>query len=363
MMWRLEQGKFFFVFLLTRAASSVIPLQGPNLHWYQQFAQPSILSVPYTFPQSPSPNTWIVNNAFCSSAQVDDSFQHAQFTTLTNHDQSNSSNGYELSQASFVIPSSYALKETDLLQETDLLVPSTGADQFQDISLPACNGYGPAPTSYVPLLSPSTSAGMAIDATAEVPTVRPRPSSMSERSNESLPDLHGPIQSSQPNNCQECTQSFPSSAELERHAKFLHHAAFKCTCGKAYARLDNLKRHWNQTPKFPCPHCTRYTGANAFPREDHLTQHLRTYHRINNPGDNKSDSNSHRLQLFCTWPNCTHQQRSFGIRSQYTEHLRRIHNYSPFLCLVQGCVKVGGKGYFRESDLAKHSKEVHSIED
>lgn len=219
----------------------------------------------------------------------------------------------------------------------------------------------PVATPYVPLLSQFTPAGMAIDPTAKVSTAPPHPSFMSERSNERVRNLHGAIQSSEPNTCQEFSLSF--SSELERHAKSVHHAAFKCTCGKSYLRLDNLERHWNQTPKFPCPHCTRYTGINAFAREDHLTQHLRAYHRINNSGDNKIDANNHGLQLSCTWPNCTHQERLFGTKSQYTEHMRRTHNFSPFPCPVQGCVEVAGKGYFRENDLVKHSKEAHSVED
>lgn len=134
-------------------------------------------------------------------------------------------------------------------------------------------------------LSRSTSVGLPIDAAAEVLIATPRPTSIGERSDESSPDLHGPIQTPEPNSCQECTQSFPTNVALERHARFLHHNSFKCKCGKPYARLDNLKRHWDQTPKFPCPHCNWYTGANAFAREDHLTQHLRTNHRINNSGD------------------------------------------------------------------------------
>lgn len=201
---------------------------------------------------------------------------------------------------------------------------------------------------------------MAIDPTAKVSTAPPHPSFMSERSNERAHKLHGAIQSSEPNTCQECSQSFSSSAELEGHAKSVHHAAFKCTCGKSYARLDNPSGTGTKPPKFPCPHCTRYTGANAFAREDHLAQHLRAYHRINNPGDNKTDANNRGLQLFCTWPNCNHQQLSFGTKSQYTKHMCRTHNFSPFPCPVQGCVKVAGESYFRESDLFKHSKKAHS---
>ena len=136
--------------------------------------------------------------------------------------------------------------------------------------------------SYMPLLSQSTFLGLSIDATDEV-SIAPPPhhsTAVNEKlhhNSTSSEGLHGPIQNTeQPNTCQKCTQSFPSIAKLERHAKQYKHDAFKCKCGNPYARLDNLKRHWDQTPKFPCPHCSKYTGAKAFIREDHLTQHLHT---------------------------------------------------------------------------------------
>lgn len=244
-------------------------------------------------------------------------------------------------------------------------------------------GVGNAvPQSYMPLLSQSIFLGLPIDATDEEFSIAPsHPTSVNEilhHDRTSPLGLHGPIQHMEPNTCQECTQSFPSTAELERHAKRLYHDAFKCKCGKHYARLDNLKRHWDQTPKFPCPHCSKYTGVKAFIREDHLTQHLQTYHRHSSTsilGGNQRDSiapittdtavsptnitSTSTMPLVCTVSECTHYQHSFKIKSQYTDHMRRIHNHSPFLCLVQGCNKIGGKGYFRERDLFKHSQQVH----
>ena len=144
----------------------------------------------------------------------------------------------------------------------------------------------------VPLLSDSTPLEFPIDATAEVFVATHHPTFIGERSNEGLHNLHGLLQTLEPNLCQVCFQSFPSNAELERHAQSLQHKAFGCKCGKTYARLDILKRHCDSTPKFPCPHCNRYTGANAFRREDHLTQHLRTYHRIKNNNTTGDDNNA-----------------------------------------------------------------------
>lgn len=224
--------------------------------------------------------------------------------------------------------------------------------------------------SYMPLLSQSTFLGLPIDATDEVSIAPPphHPTAVNEKlhhDSTSSEDFHGPIQNTeQPNTCQKCTQSFPSIAKLERHAKQYKHEAFKCKCGNPYARLDNLKRHWDQTPKFSCPHCSKYTGAKAFVRKDHLTQHLHTYHRHSSTSivvGNQRDpiALSTMPPLVCTISDCTHYQHSFKVKSQYTDHMRHIHNHSPFPCLVQGCKKVGGKGYFRERDLLKHSQQVH----
>ena len=204
--------------------------------------------------------------------------------------------------------------------------------------------------SHMLFVSESTSPGLRIDAMPEVFIRIHRASFIGEWSNESLHDLHGLIQTAESNICQECTQSFPSTTDLKRNAKSFHHNDFKCKCGKTYARFDIFKRHWNQTPKFPCPNCNRYIGASAFPRENYFTQHLKTCHRINNLGDDNGP-----MQFSCTWPNCTQQQRLIGIKSQYTTHICCIHKYSPFSCLVQGCMKKAEKGYFWENYLFKHS--------
>lgn len=300
----------------------------------------------------PSPNTSAVNNSYFSPAQVILPFQHGQFPSLINPNDDQYLNIYGPLQPSSALPLYYSL------EDEDLYAPSTGVDQSGRTFFSTYDMGNTFPQSHMPLFSESTSLGLPIDVTPEVFLTTDRATIIGEISNESPHDHHGLIETAEPNICQECTQLFPSTADLTRHAKSFHHNAFKCKCGKTYARLDILKRHCNQTPKFPCPHCSRYTGASAFAREDHLTQHLRTYHRINNLGDNNGAT-----QFYCTWPNCTQQQRSFGIKSQYTTHIRRIHNYSPFPCLVQGCLKNAGKGYFREKDLLKHSQEVHSIED
>lgn len=95
----------------------------------------------------------------------------------------------------------------------------------------------------------------------------------------------------------------------------------------------------NKMSSLSCLNSQLMRKCNA--REDHLTQHLRTYYGINDPGGNVNDAHNHLLQFFCTWPHCTHQQRSSGIKSHYTDPMRRIQDYSPFPCpcarLSEGC--------------------------
>ncbi|MCJ1349837.1 hypothetical protein MMC31_008079 [Peltigera leucophlebia] len=217
-------------------------------HAYQQFARPSILSVAHTLSQCPSPYIWAVNNAPSSTAGVNGLFQYGEFSTFTNVNDQFNPNVDEPSQALFDLPLSYALPETDLL------TPSTGTEQSGDAFFPIHNVYNQSST---PLLSQSTSVGMAIDAPAEVSTAPPRPSFMSERSNESPPNLHDPIQTPELNTCQECTQSFPSAAELACHAKSLPLSA---RAAKPSLVLTTLSDTGNKPPS---SHAPTATGTQA----------------------------------------------------------------------------------------------------
>jgi hypothetical protein len=48
--------------------------------------------------------------------------------------------------------------------------------------------------------------------------------------------------------------------------------------------------------------------------------------------------------------------------SDYTTHLRKAHDESPFPCPEPGCPRKNGKGYFRKRDLIKHQKKEHGAE-
>ncbi|KAJ5233914.1 uncharacterized protein N7469_005680 [Penicillium citrinum] len=59
------------------------------------------------------------------------------------------------------------------------------------------------------------------------------------------------------------------------------------SCNKAFTRFADLKRHQSSVhyPVFrncPVDNCSR-KGSNGFPRQDHLVEHLRSYHHLDVP--------------------------------------------------------------------------------
>jgi Zinc finger, C2H2 type len=74
----------------------------------------------------------------------------------------------------------------------------------------------------------------------------------------------------------------------------------------------------------------------------------------------------------CRKPGCTEYRslpsynsgpnRPFTRKSQYTEHMRKVHDESEFPCDVPGCDRVGAKGFFRKTDLRKHKAKKHPVD-
>ena len=191
---------------------------------------------------------------------------------------------------------------------------------------------------------------------------------------------HGRLATPTPFDCVECGVSLASKTDLLRHAKQMQHQPYSCECGALFSRLDVLNRHLNSLstndPEYPCKYCRRHRGANGFRRRDHLTQHIRNYHHLEMNDESTEDSTSRLAYSFpmCTHPDCPHYRdeafktlprsiqktnKPFPTQSAYTKHMREEHNECPFPCDVQGCDRVGRRGYFREKDMIKHRRQSH----
>jgi len=168
--------------------------------------------------------------------------------------------------------------------------------------------------------------------------------------------------------CLECSLRFRNKSALNSHARQALHSPWVCKCGKTFSRLDDLKRHANsykRTTKHPCPYCSKFRDERAFPRKDHLAQHIRNYHHI------EDDSADGPPELYCChYKDCSYHtaNRQFArrgptlnSRSKLTKHLREAHNESPFPCPETGCHRVGSQGYFRKKDLIQHQKNQHPL--
>ncbi|RFU34071.1 hypothetical protein B7463_g2321, partial [Scytalidium lignicola] len=154
------------------------------------------------------------------------------------------------------------------------------------------------------------------------------------------------------------------------HANTTSHLAFLCPdleCTMAFSRADVLRRHYMtkheaNAARYPCPHCKKYKGSSSFKRKDHLVQHLQGYH-------NFKVSNAEGVGKSCPHFDCEAYRgagifdfitsHAFKKQSEYTAHMRKVHDESLFPCTVSGCKRVGGKGFFREKDFLKHMASIH----
>ncbi|EON64584.1 hypothetical protein W97_03817 [Coniosporium apollinis CBS 100218] len=158
--------------------------------------------------------------------------------------------------------------------------------------------------------------------------------------------------------CYQCQAKFPAASELDEHARTEAHAAYACSetgCTSTFSRHDVYERHetnhLRETPRFPCPHCKKHRGMKGFKRKDYLKRHLRHYHHI---GEKETQVAYRR--------SCGHKDCSGNDdleASEYTTHMRKVHDESDFPCLIPGCNRVKSKGYFRRRDLDKHQRKEH----
>ncbi|KAF2123107.1 hypothetical protein BDV96DRAFT_14387 [Lophiotrema nucula] len=185
--------------------------------------------------------------------------------------------------------------------------------------------------------------------------------------------------------CTACGASFSSQGGLGYHTSVTGHTGLACRyedCGKTFSRLDTFSRHQRNhqedASRFPCKLCKKYRGSNGFKRKDHLTQHMRGYHHV--------EEESYDPDFFrgCPYTECPQHWKGFDREiksysdyyyyysrrdqapfkkpSELLEHRRKVHDESDFPCPQAGCERVGGKGYFRKADLRFHLKKVHGTD-
>lgn len=96
-------------------------------------------------------------------------------------------------------------------------------------------------------------------------------------------------------------------------------------------------------------------------------QHLRGYHNFD-AGEVSGKGKS------CPYPDCEAYRAPDGItgfivdhafkkQSDYTSHMKKVHDESPFPCDAPGCSRVGGKGFSRQKDLLKHVAKMHKVDE
>ncbi len=174
----------------------------------------------------------------------------------------------------------------------------------------------------------------------------------------SEPD-HESIQSATPNTCRQCGESFKSQAGPNNHALRSKHGSYECKCGQKFTRSDVIRRHLDRyqpaIARYSCLLCPRHRGDNSFRRKSHLTKHLRGYHNL-------TLEQRHYYSEPCPFPDCPNHRyssHSFATQRQFTDHMRLLHEESPFPCDVGNCSRIKGKGYFRKRDLIKHRQQQH----
>jgi len=197
---------------------------------------------------------------------------------------------------------------------------------------------------------------------------------------------HGRLLTGLLNQCSECSTTFLTKAALYLHSKESNHSPYSCLCGNRFSRLDVLDRHIHSSCSFstnyPCTYCKKYRGTGAFRRRDHLTQHLKGYHRMEMSLDSeasfltrhKTPPSKKRDKIFsCPYEGCldnrsaninkvneqNQAESTFQTQSQLTQHIREIHDGSLFPCRETHCLRIGGRGFFRKRDLMNHMREHH----
>jgi general transcription factor IIIA len=102
----------------------------------------------------------------------------------------------------------------------------------------------------------------------------------------------------------------------------------------------------------------RYRGDNGFKRKDHLRQHIRNYHHIDDDVIS-TDQEQVTISFNCPREGCGRiDMNGFESKKLLTVHLKKDHP-SPFQCSEIGCHRIGTNGWLRRTDMIKHMKKAH----
>ncbi|KAI1561384.1 hypothetical protein PtrEW4_010634, partial [Pyrenophora tritici-repentis] len=164
--------------------------------------------------------------------------------------------------------------------------------------------------------------------------------------------------------CDECSKLVRSNYELNYHVGNSGHIPYACKkdgCASKFTQSAGLTRHMRKhqvdAKRFPCKYCKKYRGKNGFKRRDHLAQHVRNYHHI------EDDGGSQGWQLICEKEGCSKSKPAsanspetelFKFSGKRNKHIRTVHDHSYYQCPQPGCNRVNGKGYFVASALKAH---------
>ncbi|EPE26637.1 C2H2 and C2HC zinc finger [Glarea lozoyensis ATCC 20868] len=165
--------------------------------------------------------------------------------------------------------------------------------------------------------------------------------------------------------CAECRNSFATREELEIHNKLETHFGFACRfpgCKCTTLRFNELARHQlvhlENTTRYSCSHCRKYQGNKGFKRKDHLRQHIRDYHHIDE-AITATEQEQVPTVFNCPREGCDRiDMNGFESKKLLTVHLKKDHP-SPFQCPEPGCHRIGINGWLRGTDMIKHTKKAH----
>ncbi|KUJ23274.1 uncharacterized protein LY89DRAFT_177754 [Mollisia scopiformis] len=156
--------------------------------------------------------------------------------------------------------------------------------------------------------------------------------------------------------CNKCQIGFDTPTKLDQHCSSSNHAGYHCpypNCNSECGQSRDLQKHQlihkKTTARYPCNHCRAYRGMNGFKRKDHLRQHIRKYHRIEDYDFNE----------YCYHGSCYH--KSFQSLEEYTDHTLQEHQSMPYICRQKDCDRKDMNGFANKNELEFHAKNDHAL--